>query len=266
MTHLRKIGNRDALTLDDMVAAYRKAKADCYFERTVCARVKFAEFEQDIGTRLTALLKQVKNDGASVFARHLGTPRVIPKNLSIKPKPNGDGHSFFSDPRQAFKHALASADVAANFRIIGDFPVEMHVLSALWVNTAGHLFDARLGSCAYGSRLRRLRSAESSSAVGEYHIEALGSFQPYFEPYKRWRQDGFNAMRRALEDKQKIIALSLDLRAYYHLIDATFLKGEGFRRGIEEAGGGPLILTEWEAEATAGIADAMAAWSSLAAS
>lgn len=81
----------------------------------------------------------------------------------------------------------------------------MHVLSALWINLVGHKFDAVLLKSAYGSRLRRYRPEPGSSegTVGNYHTEAVGSFQPYFSPYKRWREDGLKAIRSDLKADRK---------------------------------------------------------------
>jgi hypothetical protein len=36
------------ITLEDLVVAYRKAKADCFFENNFPAVIKFAEYEQNL--------------------------------------------------------------------------------------------------------------------------------------------------------------------------------------------------------------------------
>ena len=40
------------ITLEDLLVAYRKAKADCFFENTFPAAIKFAEYEQDLLSNL----------------------------------------------------------------------------------------------------------------------------------------------------------------------------------------------------------------------
>ena len=47
------------LQLKDLLVAYRKAKADCFFENTFPTAVKFAEYEQNLLTNLKVLLKNL---------------------------------------------------------------------------------------------------------------------------------------------------------------------------------------------------------------
>lgn len=56
----------------------------------------------------------------------------------------------------------------------------------------GHKFDASLDNCCYGARLKRIRNDElfSNEQDNPFHISAVGSFSPYFQPYQKWRGDG----------------------------------------------------------------------------
>jgi hypothetical protein len=74
------------LSLEDLVVAYRKAKADCFFENTFPNAIKFAEYEQDLSANLNALLSDLKsNDGFAKNVGYLGKFRLQPK-LSFQPK------------------------------------------------------------------------------------------------------------------------------------------------------------------------------------
>lgn len=95
---------------------------------------------------------------------------------------------------------------------------------ALWINMIGHKFDACLNDDdIYGARLKRIRDDEGINAGHPFHITAIGSFQPYYQPYQKWRQDGLNAIRTQLENDRDVIAVSLDLKGYYHYIDPSFI-------------------------------------------
>lgn len=252
------------ISLRDLFFAYRKAKADCFFERSICIAQEFSEYETELPARLSGLLRRLHNDQIDdLLIENLGALSVVAKKLGVKPKPEcaPDGHGFFSDPDRAFDRLCETHDLTPEFRLVGKFPVDMHVLSALWINLVGHKYDAVLSKNAYGSRLRRYRpeAGAPANAVGDYHLEAIGSFRPYFEPYKMWRGRGLNAIRRELENENAVIAVSMDLTSYYHCIDPSFLSNKAF---LDDIG---VVLTPWELSFTQSFTRALKAWSAYAA-
>lgn len=257
------IGKWQDVTLTDLFFAFRKAKADCFFERTICIASQFAEYEQDLSRKLVELLTRLHaGQIEALFAESLGQTRVVAKKLGAAakvPKKNSvpDGHSFFSDPARAFERLCSSHDLTPEFRLVGEFPVEMHVLSALWINLAGHKFDAVLSKSAYGSRLRRYRPEPGApkDSLGAYHLEAVGSFQPYFGPYKEWRNRGLKAIRTELEAGHAVVAISMDLTSYYHRVDPAFMADGRF---LAEAG---IALSDWELQFTQDFTAALSEWS-----
>ncbi len=250
------------ITLEDLVVAYRKAKADCFFENTFPTAIKFAEYEQDLLYNLKKLLSSLHTEqGFSDNDKYLGDIRLLPKKLSIKAKPDAvNGHVHFSNPARSFEHLTHQNDLIPEFRVIGDFPVETHILSALWINTVGHKFDERLEDSCYGARLKRVRNDEllGKDAPKPFHISAIGSFAPYFQPYQKWRNDGLNAIRSELEKGHDVIAVSLDLKSYYHLIDPMALASDGLREALG------LELTAQEKSFTLELANFLCRWSSRA--
>lgn len=216
------------LTLADLAIAYRKAKADCFTEGGFPSSAKFAAFEDKLVVNLEkmlASLQKITSVNDPYLKNLVGETRLVPKKLKVglKSKDSG-GHSHFSCPNRAVEQFFNNSDVTAEFRIIGDFPVEAHILSALWINMIGHKFDACLNDDdIYGARLKRVRSEEGLDSERPFHISAIGSFKPYYQPYQKWRQDGLNAIRTELENQRDVIAISLDLKGYYHSIDPSFI-------------------------------------------
>jgi hypothetical protein len=259
----KAIASWQDVTLEDLFFAFRKAKADCFFERSICIANQFAEYEQDLACKLTSLLVCLQaKQAAELLIQHLGQTRVVAKKLGTTPKPpkkgaTPNGHGFFSDPTRAFERLCASHKLNPEFRLVGDFPVEMHVLSALWINLVGHKFDAVLPKSAYGSRLRRYRPEPGAPkcSVGEYHLEAVGSFQPYFTPYKNWRSRGLKALRTELEAGNSVVAVSMDLTSYYHRVDPAFVADSRF---LAECG---IELSEWELDFTKAFTALLVEWS-----
>lgn len=261
---VRTIESWQGISLSDVFYAYRKAKADCFFERSGCVAQRFVEYEQQLPGHLIDLTRRLNGSEIDALLNEsLGAPRLVAKKLTTKPRSRvrgGNGHGFFSDPDRAFERLSRTSSLIPEFRLVGDFPVNMHVLSALWINLIGHKYDACLSTCAYGSRLRRYRPEAGTppGSVGKYHIESIGSFQPYFGPYKAWRANGLTSIRRELKQERNVIAVTMDLTSYYHEIDPAFLVDPSF---LESIG---LTLSKWELEFTAAFVKVMKAWGAVA--
>ena len=114
MSYKAKFEGWDSLVIEDLLIAYRKAKADCFFENTFPTAIKFAEYEQDLLTNLQLLLNSLKSDsGFKENTALLGDYRLLPKKLSTKKKSSSadNGHVHFSKPERAVE------DLFKNFNI-----------------------------------------------------------------------------------------------------------------------------------------------------
>ena len=265
MSYQPQFNGWEALTLADLLVAYRKAKADCFFENCFPTAIKFAEFEQDLLGNLKSLLERLKaNNGLQELDSLLGSCRLLPKKLGIKAKDNDqNSHTHFSSPSRAFEHLYNTNKLIPEFRIVGDFPVDTHIISALWINMIGHKFDACLDDkLVFGARLKRVRNDDEldKKAPKLFQITAVGSFPPYFKKYQQWRNSGLKAIRSELEQDRPIIAVSLDLKSYYHLLDPSFIATDEFQKevGLDEQ------LTEQERDFTHQLAQLLVKWSDKA--
>ncbi len=263
MPYKAKFKGWNKILIEDLVVAYRKAKADCFFENTFPAAIKFAEYEQDLLTNLESLLTRLQVEkGFAGCSDLLGDFRILPKKLSHDRKKDAttNGHAHFSSPDRAVEHLFKNHEITPEFRIVGDFPVDTHVLSALWINLVGHEFDSSLDDSCYGARLRRIRNEElfSDAVDRPFHISAVGSFTPYFQPYQKWRADGLKAIRGELEKDRDVIAVSLDLKSYYHLIDPLALGSNALANALG------LELSVHESLFTSELASFLNNWSDKA--
>lgn len=226
----------DQVGLSDLIVAYRKAKADAFFENTYPTASKFSEYEEDLHGNLSRLLENLREDGAMSSKKLLGKCCLVPKKLGYEPKGNApsSGHIHFSSPERSAEHIQRQSHVLPEFRVVGDFPVDTHIISALWINYIGHKLDAVLESNCYGARLRRTNtpSPDEGSGVGDFHVRAIGSFPPYFQAYQRWRSDGLNAIRAEVGAGREVVAASLDLKSYYHFIDPAAIAQRGFLKQL----------------------------------
>lgn len=238
MSYDSKFFGWNSIKIEDLLVAYRKAKADCFFENTFPTAIKFAEYEQDLLANLNALLSRLKIDsGFENNEELLGDFRLLPKKLSADKRPGSseDGHVHFSNPERAAESLFKHYDITPEFRIVGDFPVDAHIISALWINLIGHQFDSKFENSCYGARLKRVRNDELFMEGDDkpFHINSIGSFVPYFQPYQKWRSDGLKAIRNELEKDRDVIAVSLDLKSYYHFIDPLAISGNALLEALE---------------------------------
>lgn len=253
------------LSLTDLFFAYRKAKVDCFYESSIRVAERFIAYEQALPDNLAGLLVRLRaGEAAAVLTDGIEQPIIFPKRLHFTPQeqaPDKQGadapmaHAFFSDAERAFGRATHQRQLVPEFRLIGDFKVEAHILSALWINLVGHKFDSCLSSCALASRVRRYRADKNRKWSGDYHREALGSFEPYFEPYRKWRDAGLHAMREAIKREQPIIAMTLDVGNFYHGIDPEFFVDPRF---LEYLG---VELSPFELAFSQIVSGALSEWS-----
>lgn len=259
MAYKAEFNGWDELSLEDLIVAYRKAKADCFFENTFPSAIKFAEYEENLLENLNDLLVSLKdNSGFSSNDNLLGDFRLTPKKLGVKAKDGAlNGHIHFSSPDRAFESLKKNNHLVPEFRVIGDFPVNTYVVSALWINMIGHKFDAQLDDSCYGARLRRVRNDEqiTQNKQRAFHITAVGSFLPYYQPYQKWRADGLKAIRNELDGDHNVVAASLDLKTYYHFIDPSAIVSNALQ---EELG---LSLSPTEKAFTNDLAEFLGYWS-----
>ena len=267
-----RLASWDRLTIEDMAFAYRKAKADCFFDRSLPICRSFAAYEENLEVNLGAMLERLRSEDRWSVVRDehmLGEQCLVPKRLSLKMTGKAS-HVYFSNPNRAADYLQDCATACAEFRVASKFPVDAYVLSALWVNRIGHRFDACLHDVAFGARVRRYGGVDKR--VGPYHIKAVSTFGPYVWPYRRWREGGLAAVKGALGREERLAIVTTDFKDYYHLIDPGFIREASFwahlglqPRGEGEDGDPTAGLSAVEEELTSMLIDWLQGWAKRAA-
>ena len=225
-------------TLQALGLAYRKAKVDLYYSSHASLDA-IADYEDALHANLIALLAKLQGDDESwvMQPEFIGSWTLATKSVDMScweqyRERNGNG-LIFSSPAEEWAHAcglLAEGEQPqkprAEFRVMAQCSLDFHVLSALWMLEVGHLFDAKLSSCAYGNRLRRTQDGKGINQL------SLGSFQPYLKPFRDWRDQGIDAMRTALGADKKIVALTADVSSFYHELNPGFMLNPIFVTGV----------------------------------
>lgn len=216
---------------NDLLVAYRKAKVDMYYERDHYTAIEFAQYEEDLSSNLAALYRRLVAGNPDWYKSKdfVGTYTYIPKSLDppdeSEERTTQSAQIIFSDPDESWRNTCRNKSSTkawkTKFRIIGRHSIDFHVTSALWILKVGWKFDACLSSNSTGARIRHYRN-------GEINRHALGSFEPYTNRFSQWRKKGLHAIRTALDSGEKVIALTADLRQFYHEASPNFLLSETF--------------------------------------
>lgn len=270
---------------NDLVFAYRKAKADV-FQTDHLSRLEVAAYEENLWAELCELAEEISvvsgmpwsdlfeekssDDGSQATIEYkelagrsadwcskiVGDPHYIFKKADWREsKKDPRIHHFSSQHLRAdkglgiaqrweAKASQAGKNDAKERRLVLR-PVcvgtmHLHVLSALWIARVGSKFDAELSDSVYSNRVRR--------SYDKKHVNnfALGSLEPYLNNYRRWKEDGVNAVEELVKANKDALFVSADLTSYFHNIDPNFLLNEGWLTKwqghlFEEKGGGALV-------------------------
>lgn len=216
-------------TLEDLGLAYRKAKVDLYYSTTP-SLFAIADYEDKLQINLTDLQERINGEAQDWIHTpdFLGGWSLVPKAIKTEKTDDSTGLIFASPDDEWQKIIEAGKEVTAEFRLMACCSLDFHVLSALWMLKVGSLFDKKLSSNVYGSRLRRNRHDQINEL-------ALGSFTPYLKPFRDWRDGGINAMRSALQDKKEVLALTADVSSFFHELNPGFMQDPAFIKliGVE---------------------------------
>ncbi len=216
-------------SLQEIGMAYRKAKVDAFYS-SIPVRSSFLAYEQDLANNLRQFREQLHGGALDI---DLGTWTVVPQRIDHYPNQKCEYRrnkkcesrqscTIFADSQQQWDSFFENDKATAEFRLMAQPSVNFHLLSALWIANVGHKYDAKLSdSACCGNRLRRKKN-------GEFNLFSLGSFVPYMRPFRDWRDNGIKSMRSELENKKKIIALTADVKSFYHELNPDFMLDEAF--------------------------------------
>lgn len=189
------------LTLDDLTKAYQKLRNHFYYEKhDIVTREKIMKYDR---TRLGKLVDVINTEGTS-FDRYIKRIKLSYYPKDFYQRDHKKEANYFSN------HKINRSDPIDDFLIFIDAPVEVHLVSVLWIMRLGHFLDSSLGSYCYGNRLLS-KNPQDKQLFRRYHYD-----------YKMWWKNALDTARKTLEQKSDISILTLDIKAYYHSIEFDF--------------------------------------------
>lgn len=240
------------ITKEELRAAYIKLKSHIYYDTTeLYQRKKLAEFETNLldesylfSTNDTPYAKGIYNLNVKLedkfdkilhwinnhhndteFGQFLDDIDLI--FLPKKFKQSYD-NTFLSNQRIFDGYEIEKVTVFA------DIPIELHLISILWLMHYGYKLDALLYDNCKGNRL--ILNQEKDAIV-----KGSGLFKPYFSQYQRWRDEAVEEAQRKLKSGSNVAFVNLDLKDYFYSVRIDFLEIEKIIFGEEGYTGGSNI-------------------------
>ncbi|MDO8282541.1 MAG: RNA-directed DNA polymerase [Thermodesulfovibrionia bacterium] len=202
-----------------ITAAYLKLKRFVYYDKTnLNLRHRLAEFECDTSfqNNLRNVLKVINSDNplqTRAFKSWLNeiSFRVVPKSFQDSKVNVDDDGRFISNVTSEKEFCVEKVNY------FFDGPIELHLISVLWIMFEGQILDRQLGTECYGARLEE--------GLDTSHDQSARLFRRYHELYARWRDSGIRKAKHLLtEEKTSICILGLDVQEYYYHIRLDFQK------------------------------------------
>ena len=235
---------RHKITKEELKEAYIKYKAHVYHDTTeLFQRRKLAEFE-------TGLLSKKSLFGTTPYKEGILSVKLEDKFDSIVDWINShhskkEFNQFLEKidllflPKKFEKsdeedNFITNQRISETYKIdrvtvFADIPIELHLVTVLWITKHGYKLDAKLDSSCMGNRLLLNKS---NNAV----IKGSGLFKPYFTQYQKWRDNAVEEAQRKLHTGSKVAFINLDLKDYFYsaridfeLIEKEIWGEEGYK-------------------------------------
>lgn len=216
-------------SIDQVEQAYIKLRSYIYHDSTdLYLRKQLVEFETGITKDRVADLfskskGRYKRDGRKIVAVNDKLSVIAQEINSYHKKPD-----FFNELIQSiginyYPKKIVSQEQQKNFitnrkseekyqidRITPfiNAPIELHIISVLWIMENGIELDAKLGDQCFGNRL--ILNKEKNKLV-----QGSGLFKPYFHQYQRWRDKALHNAKQLLNDGRDVAFVSLDIKDYF---------------------------------------------------
>lgn len=215
---------KELFSYQDIFNAYRKMKDYYYFDtNSLSIRYRISEFEASFGLngdmtveqladRLRIALQplyELLNSGKGKDILKSNFPvryKLLPKNFA---EVENDNNSMYISNTFAYEKVVVDK---CNFII--DAPIEVLIISALWLDNVGVKLSNNISKDNYAYRLNVTENMEGKRELNH----GLSMFKPYYVGYQDWRDKGLREAKRLLENGKDVSILSLDIKRFFYSV------------------------------------------------
>lgn len=242
------------ITKEDLIEAYIFLKRTIYYENNNLLHLKYqiAEFETNNNLlidekkeiffdELSKKINKFKDEDGNYLIKEylekINYKKIIKKleeneenKITLKVlKENCSSESFYNEIKSKLE-----IDKKIQYNYIIDCPIELHIISMLWIKKIGYLLDNEIAKYSYGYRL-------------ENKGEAFPLFKRYYIQYQNWRNNALTKTKEIIKDDEIAIVANLDLKKFYYNVSHNKLKEKLEKFDIENSSGSSVLnsnLTE----------------------
>ncbi|MES0503140.1 RNA-directed DNA polymerase [Bacteroides fragilis] len=214
-------------TFQQIYEAYRKLKSYIYYDNTsLFIRKEFSSFESSIlagenfednfKKKMKSLYDILNSDNYQTDLDKLVSKigyKLVPK--SIKKKES----TIVTNIPHTGKIEVES------YNILIDAPIEIHIISVLWLIVAGKELCKYVNENNYAYKLLLLDESylpmtdiKIETNKENYVVTGLQLYEPYFIGYQNWRDNALNSATKLLDDNKDATILSLDIQRYFYSV------------------------------------------------
>ncbi|GAA4139674.1 hypothetical protein GCM10022216_18010 [Sphingobacterium kyonggiense] len=197
---------------DDVITAYKQLKPYLFHENLqICAK-KIVDFEESFENNIKQVLNFLNSPTNSATWLNIDSYFTIIKDYDAD-----NGGLIFTDVKQRWNSVNKNIK-SVKFRIVSDLSIHTHLVSIIWINKVARNYEAQLSKSCYGTRL------DQTSFEGK----GIQLFTNYLSDYRKWQTNGIDAIKKEFDNKKGVIAVTADIRSFYHNVDYSILKNESF--------------------------------------
>lgn len=235
---------KEDISLEDVKTAYRKLKSMAYYDTndlylksrisdfetsqksifSISPQFEVANFEDKLDQFYKAIISANSKEYWDSLLNQINY-RILPKK--VKP------YNEYKD-KKANKKSQLIDNLFTNIREVEDdkkyefdkltfffdAPVEIHLISILWIMKLGFHLEADLNEKCYGNRL--ILEQRKANSIEKKVTDDTGLFKPYYKQYQKWRDEGITIAKSYLENNQDVLFLNIDIKDYYYSVRLKF--------------------------------------------
>ena len=190
------------ITAAEVKEAYNRLKTHVYYDSSdLFIRRRIAEFETNLSSSADIFSINIEYiEDTSIFSSEFGLTKTLNEKFEkIATSINSDLSFFDSFHKKTeikflpkkFESTTLPSSFISNKRIREEYnierasafidaPVELHLITVLWIMKFGKFYDSSLTKYAYGNRL--LLNKDRTELV-----KGSSLFKPYYRQYQKWR-------------------------------------------------------------------------------